>query len=68
MTQTEIHEMLAKAFERAGARDSAAVHYRRVALAWRDLMRASAVASWKRRASRLRGADAFEIPLICLIF
>lgn len=36
VTQTEIHEMLAKAFERAGARDSAAVHYRRVALAWRD--------------------------------
>lgn len=36
LTQTEIHELLAKAFERAGAPDSAAVHYRRVALAWRD--------------------------------
>jgi DNA-binding SARP family transcriptional activator len=36
VTQTEIHEMLAKAFERSGAPDSAAVHYRRVAVAWRD--------------------------------
>lgn len=36
VTQTEIHEMLAKAFERAGARDSAAAHYRHVALAWHD--------------------------------
>src|SRR5688572_4108740 len=36
VTQTEIHEMLAKAFERAGAPDSAAVHYGRVAAAWRD--------------------------------
>jgi DNA-binding SARP family transcriptional activator/tetratricopeptide (TPR) repeat protein/TolB-like protein len=36
VTQTEIHEMLAKAFELAGAPDSAAVHYRRVAVAWRD--------------------------------
>jgi DNA-binding SARP family transcriptional activator len=36
LTHTEIHEMMAKAFERAGAPDSARVHYRRVALAWRD--------------------------------
>jgi hypothetical protein len=36
LTQTEIHEMLAKAFERAGSPDSAAAHYRRVAAAWRD--------------------------------
>jgi len=36
VTQTEIHEMLAKAFETAGAPDSARVHYRRVAAAWRD--------------------------------
>jgi tetratricopeptide (TPR) repeat protein/DNA-binding SARP family transcriptional activator/TolB-like protein len=34
VTQTEIHEMLANAFERAGAPDSAAAHYRRVAAAW----------------------------------
>ena len=36
VTHTEIHEMLAKAFAAAGARDSAASHYRYVARAWRN--------------------------------
>jgi DNA-binding SARP family transcriptional activator/tetratricopeptide (TPR) repeat protein len=34
MTRTELHELLAQAFDRLGARDSAAVHYRAVAKAW----------------------------------
>jgi len=33
--RTELHERLAQAFDAAGARDSAAVHYREVARAWR---------------------------------
>jgi tetratricopeptide (TPR) repeat protein len=36
VTLTEIHEQLAVAFERAAQRDSAAIHYRWVADAWRD--------------------------------
>ncbi len=34
ITRTELHDVLAQAFEAAGQRDSAAVHYRRVAAAW----------------------------------
>jgi tetratricopeptide (TPR) repeat protein len=34
ITRTELHELLADAFERAGQRDSAAVHYRAVVKAW----------------------------------
>lgn len=34
ITRTELHEMLAEAFERVGQRDSAAVHYRAVVKAW----------------------------------
>jgi DNA-binding SARP family transcriptional activator/tetratricopeptide (TPR) repeat protein len=34
VTRTELHELLAQAFERLGNRDSAAVHYRAVVRAW----------------------------------
>ena len=34
VTRTELHEVLAQAFDRLGQRDSAAVHYRKVADAW----------------------------------
>ena len=34
VTRTELHELLAQAFDRMGARDSAAVHYSAVARAW----------------------------------
>ena len=36
ITHTELHEALARAFEGAGQRDSAAAEYRWVAAAWRD--------------------------------
>ncbi|HJS47977.1 MAG TPA: hypothetical protein VJ773_08345, partial [Gemmatimonadales bacterium] len=35
VTHTELHEALAQAWEQAGVRDSAVVHYRAVASAWR---------------------------------
>jgi tetratricopeptide (TPR) repeat protein len=35
ITRTELHELLAQAFDAAGQTDSAAVHYRAVAKAWR---------------------------------
>jgi tetratricopeptide (TPR) repeat protein len=34
VTRTELHELLAQAYDRAGVRDSAAVHYRAVVRAW----------------------------------
>ena len=34
MTRTELHELLAQAFDRIGGRDSAIVHYRAVVRAW----------------------------------
>jgi tetratricopeptide (TPR) repeat protein len=34
VTRTELHELLAKAFDAANERDSAAVHYEKVARAW----------------------------------
>jgi tetratricopeptide (TPR) repeat protein len=34
ITRTELHELLAQAFAAAGAKDSAAVHYREVVRAW----------------------------------
>jgi DNA-binding SARP family transcriptional activator len=34
VTRTELHELLAQAFDRAGQPDSAAVHFRAVATAW----------------------------------
>jgi len=35
ITRTDLHELLADAFDAAGQRDSAAFHYRAVANAWR---------------------------------
>jgi DNA-binding SARP family transcriptional activator/tetratricopeptide (TPR) repeat protein len=35
ITRTDLHELLAEAFDAAGQRDSAAAHYRAVASAWR---------------------------------
>ena len=34
MTRTDLHELLAQAFDRLGQRDSAMVHYRAVVRAW----------------------------------
>jgi hypothetical protein len=36
MSRTELHELVAQAFDRMGMRDSAAVHYRAVVKAWKD--------------------------------
>ena len=36
VTHTELHELLARAYEAAGQRDSAAIEYRWVASAWRE--------------------------------
>lgn len=36
LTRTEVHDGLARGFEAAGQRDSAAVHYRKVAEAWKN--------------------------------
>lgn len=36
ITHTELHELLARAYDAAGKRDSAVLHYRWVANAWRD--------------------------------
>lgn len=44
VTATEIHELLGKAFDLAHARDSALVHYRAVAQAWRG-----AENPWRKR-------------------
>jgi hypothetical protein len=35
VTRTDLHELLAQAFERMGKRDSATIHYRAVAEAWK---------------------------------
>src|SRR4029079_9529663 len=35
VTRTDLHELLAQAFERLGNRDSATIHYRAVANAWK---------------------------------
>jgi hypothetical protein len=34
VTRTDLHELLARAFDQLGRRDSAAVHYRAVVNAW----------------------------------
>jgi len=36
ITRTDLHELLAQAFDGAGQRDSAAFHYRAVVAAWRN--------------------------------
>ena len=63
VSRTELHELLAESFDRAGMADSAAVHYRAVVKAWRradpmfharrDHAAASARSAWAR-------ADRFD--------
>jgi len=55
ITHTELHELLARAFDVAGQRDSAAVHYRWVAAAWRgaDAPYAARGRSAEQRAAAL---------------
>jgi len=50
VTRTELHELLAQAYDRAGARDSAAVHYRAVVRAW-----ANADEGFRARRDTARG-------------
>ncbi len=59
LTRTEIHELLAQAFDAADQRDSAGVHYANVERAWRgsDSMlqpRYDAARQWLLRAGRVR--------------
>jgi tetratricopeptide (TPR) repeat protein len=59
MSRTELHELLAQAFDQAGQRDSAAVHYRAVVKAWAraDPMftaRRDSARSWLNRNTRPR--------------
>ena len=58
LTRTETHELLAKAFDAAGQRDSAAVHYAKVERAWRGSdpilqARYDAARQWLLRSGRL---------------
>jgi tetratricopeptide (TPR) repeat protein len=57
VTRTELHELLARAFDLAGRPDSAAVHYRAVVRAWRSAdpqfhARRNAAAAWLARSTR----------------
>ena len=54
VTRTELHELLAQAYDRAGVRDSAAVHYRAVVRAWANAdeafhVRRDAAQTWLAR-------------------
>jgi predicted Zn-dependent protease len=49
LTRTDVHELLAQAFDKLGNRDSAAVHYRAVARAW-----AKSDAVYRARLSRAK--------------
>jgi DNA-binding SARP family transcriptional activator len=51
VTRTELHEVLARAFERLGQRDSAAVHYRAVVQAW-----AGSDLAYRERLDRARAS------------
>ena len=51
MSRTELHELLAQAFDQAGMRDSAAVHYRAVVKAWE---RADPMFHMRRERARAR--------------
>ena len=57
VTHTEIHELLAQAWEAANGRDSAAAHYRVVASAWKraDPMLQARRAQAEARAEAIRG-------------
>jgi len=59
VTRTELHELLARAFELAGASDSAAVYYAHVADAWR---RADAAFEPRRAAAAARLAALRGTP------
>jgi DNA-binding SARP family transcriptional activator len=58
VTQTEVHELLAQAWEAAGRSDSASAHYARVARAWEhgDPPYAQRAEEARRRISRTVGA------------
>ncbi len=51
VTRTDLHEVLAQAFDQIGSRDSAAFHYRAVASAWK---RADARYNARREVARAR--------------
>jgi DNA-binding SARP family transcriptional activator/TolB-like protein len=57
VTRTEIHELLAKAWDAAGSRDSAAAHYQWAANAWRgaDPSLAPRLQAVRRRLSEIGG-------------
>ena len=57
VTHTELHELLAQAWEAANRRDSAATHYRVVASAWKraDPMLQARRAQAEARAEAIRG-------------
>ncbi len=55
-TRTEVHDLLARGFEAAGQQDSAAVHYRKVAEAWKK----GDVPYRARAADARRKLQAFE--------
>jgi len=55
ITRTELHELLAQAFEAAGQPDSAVAHYRAVASAWTDADRAFRT-RWERARARTGSA------------
>jgi len=62
VSRTELHELLAESFDRAGMRDSAAVHYRAVVKAWRraDPMfqeRTARAAAWLAQHQRSATTD-----------
>jgi len=54
MSRTELHELLAQAFDQTGMRDSAAVHYRAVVKAW---ARADPMFRARRDSARARLAS-----------
>jgi hypothetical protein len=61
ITRTELHELLAQAFDRAKMPDSAAVHYRAVLKAWRRAdpsyqPRRDAAQSWLARHQQIATA------------
>lgn len=59
MTRTDLHELLAQAFDQLGQRDSAAVHYRAVVRAWE---RADPVYHARRDSARARLSRQARVP------
>ena len=58
VSRTELHELLAESFDRAGMADSATVHYRAVVKAWRAPTRCSMRGATRRQAWLSRHANA----------